>query len=61
MRLSLRDPDGKETDCAIVDDAKDAVYEAMRILARRNKLNVGDMLSVDDDKPSLDFHGPGLT
>jgi hypothetical protein len=48
MRLSLRDPAGKETDSAFVADGKDAPAEAMMMLARCARLDPGHMLSVDD-------------
>ncbi len=49
MRLSLRDPNGVEIDHALVDDPKDAVYSAMRVLSKRPGLDIGSLLTVDDD------------
>jgi hypothetical protein len=49
MRLSLRDPTGVEIDHAVVEDPQDAVYNAMRVLSRRPGLDVGSLLSVDED------------
>jgi hypothetical protein len=55
MRLSLRDPKGVEVDHAVIDDPKDAVYNGMRVLARRPSFDVGSLLVVDDDRsPNLD-------
>lgn len=47
LRLSLRDPAGKETDSATADDAKGAAYEAMVLLARHPGLDPGHVLAVD--------------
>jgi hypothetical protein len=47
LRLSLRDPAGKETDSATVEDGEGASYEAMLILARHTGLDAGSILSVD--------------
>jgi hypothetical protein len=49
MRISLRDPAGKETDSAIAADCRDAPTEAMMMIARCARLDPGHMLSVDDD------------
>ncbi len=49
MRISLRDPKGVEIDHAIINDRNDAVYSAMRILARWPGLEVGSLLTVDGD------------
>jgi hypothetical protein len=51
MRISLRDGHGKELDFASVTDGRDAPAEAMLLLARRARLDPGDLLVVDDDRP----------
>jgi hypothetical protein len=49
MRISLRDDQGKELDFATVTDGRDALAEAMLLLARRARLDPGDLVVVDDD------------
>jgi hypothetical protein len=58
MRISLRDGYGKELDVASVIDGRDAPAEAMLLLARRARLDPGDLLVVDDGGPRLE--GPGV-
>jgi hypothetical protein len=57
MRISLRDCHGKELDFASVVDGRDAPAEAMLLLARRARLEPGDLLFVDDDSTRQE---PGL-
>jgi hypothetical protein len=45
MPISLRDGHGKELDFASVVDGRDAPAEAMLLLARRARLDPGDLLS----------------
>jgi hypothetical protein len=52
MRISLRDVHGKELDSASVTDGRDAPAEAMLLLARRARLDPGDLLVVDDNTAS---------
>jgi hypothetical protein len=47
MRISLRDPSGKEVDSATVIDAEDVPSEAMMILARLGRMDAGHILVVD--------------
>ena len=56
MRISLRDPYGKELDFASVADVHEAPAEAMLLLARCGCLYPGSLLIFDDDRPS---HEPG--
>jgi hypothetical protein len=51
MRISLRDPDGKETDHAIVSESQEAPAEALMLLARLGRINSGAVLVFDDDTP----------
>lgn len=49
MHISFRDFRGRELDDTSAPDGEQAVYQAMSLLARRRRLNAGDMLIVDDD------------
>jgi hypothetical protein len=49
MHISFRDYRGRELDDTSAADGEQAVYQAMSLLARRHRLNPGDMLIVDDD------------
>ncbi len=49
MRLSLHDSKGVEVDHLMIKDPDDAVYSAMRVLARQPRLELGSLLTVDDD------------
>jgi hypothetical protein len=54
MRLSLRNWRGEELDHCPAADGNNAIYEAMMVLARRDSLDIGDILAVDDDNaPAL--------
>jgi hypothetical protein len=53
MRISLRNADGQEIDVGHAVDGEAAVHEAMMLLVRRDKLNVGDILSVANDNVTL--------
>jgi hypothetical protein len=54
MRLSLRDADGREIDFAVLDDGQSAVQAAMMLLVQLEQLDVGMILSVDDDRPAAE-------
>jgi len=49
MHISFRDCRGREIDHTCAPDGERAVYNAMSLLARRRRLNAGEMLIVEDD------------
>jgi hypothetical protein len=49
LRLSLRDPAGKEVDCLVVEDPLQAPTQAMTMLARLGRMDPGHVLAVDND------------
>jgi hypothetical protein len=54
MRLSLRNADGREIDFAVLDDGQTVVQAAVMLLVRLEQLDVGMILSVDDDRPAVE-------
>jgi hypothetical protein len=50
MRIRLRDIHGKELDSAIVIGGENAPAEAMLLLARRERLDPGDLLIVEEEE-----------
>jgi hypothetical protein len=51
MRLSLRDPQGKELAFVSIPNPKRAPYAAMQMLSRLEQLEAGSLLIFDDDQP----------
>jgi hypothetical protein len=49
LRVSLRNKDGAEVDAASAIDGESIAHEAMMLIVRRKRLDVGDLLSVDPD------------
>lgn len=57
MRVSLRNSDGREVDAATAADGESIAHEAMMLIVRRKRLDVGDLLSVDPDDAPRELPG----
>jgi hypothetical protein len=61
MRLSLRDGDGREIESATAADPEAAVQQAILLLVRQPRVDVGTTLCIDEDALSLPKAGTLMT